>query len=139
MASPEERAELQAYMEQLRDLLRLDAWDLHVSDKPAEDDAILDIDPDPRRWYARIRIGSFFDDPGPTHHAEEQRQAVVHELLHLVAADLSIYTRAGYWRHSVSVDEANALECTVDDHVEKLIDFAARAIAPSLPLLRSAC
>lgn len=119
----------------LRDALRLQAWDFEVVEQPAEDGAGLDIKPDPRTWWARVRIGSFFTtDPLIVHGPEEQRQAAIHELLHLPQADLIRWLHEGDWDDPLAPDVAAGIRSRVVDEIEKVTDFYARAIAPSMPL-----
>lgn len=119
----------------LRDRLRLQAWDFEVVDKPAEDGAVLDVRPDPRRWWTSVRIGSFFStDPDIVNGPHEQRQASIHELLHLPQADLLHWLHEGDWSKPLAPDVAEAIRSRVDDELEKLTDFYARALAPSMPM-----
>lgn len=119
----------------LRDLLRLQAWDIEVVEFEADGEAHLDIRPNPAVWWARVRIGSFFtDDPRIVNSPEEQRKSAVHELLHLPQGDLMSWLHDGDWAKPLAPDLAQAIRSRVVDEVEKCTDFYARALAPSLPL-----
>lgn len=119
----------------LRDALRLQAWDFEVVEGDADDGAVLDVKPDPRIWWARVRVGSFFTtDPNIVHGPLEQRQAATHELLHLPQADLLRWVHEGDWVKPLAPDVADAIRSRVVDEIEKVTDFYARALAPSLPM-----
>lgn len=115
--------------------MRLQAWDFEVVEQAAEDGAMLDIKPDPRTWWARVRVGSFFQHDGDIHNdPEEQRKAVVHELLHLPQADLLFWLEQGTWKLPLAPDTAQHIEEKVLAEIEKQTEFAARLIAPNMPL-----
>lgn len=125
------RRNLQRYLEQLRDLMRLQAWDVEVLATPAYDEeALLETDPDPRRHWAPIRVGTFFEAGND---ADEQRQTCVHELIHVVQADLLHWAIVGGWRLPLAPDAARAIEEGVRSRLEVQADFLARLIAPSMP------
>lgn len=115
--------------------MRHNAWDVEVVDHPAVDGAGLDVKPDPRIWWARVRVGTYFDmGPDIVNSPEDQRQAAVHELLHLPQADLLRWLFEGDWSKPLAPDVAQAIRSRVEDEIEKVTDFYARLIAPALPL-----
>ena len=114
--------------------MRLQAWDFEVVEADATDDAVLDVHPDPRIWWARVRVGSFFTtDPNIVHGPEEQRKAAIHELLHLPQADLLRWIYEGDWDKPLAPDVAESIRARVVDELEKATDFYARLIAPFMP------
>lgn len=123
-------------MYQIRDLLRLQAWDFEVVEQPAEDGTMLDVKPDPRTWWARVRVGSFFqtDNVEISNSPKEQRTAVVHELLHLVQADLMHWLQEGVWQKPLAPDLAETIRTRVMEETEKITEFSARLIAETVPL-----
>lgn len=125
--TPAQRANLQAYLEKLRDLMRLQAWDIEVVQKPADAGSVLQITPDPRRHWAPVQVGTFFDVD-----ADEQRQTCVHEIVHLVQADLWWWLMNGDWRLPLAPDVAREIEERVRVGLEVQADFLARFIAPAI-------
>jgi len=110
--------------------MRLQAWDVEVVDlAPDDTDAILTIDPQPKRHYAPIRVGSFFAE-----RTLEQRQTVVHELAHLWHADLLWYMAMDTWRLPLAPDHARSIEERVHHELERHADAYARLLAPSMPM-----
>lgn len=130
MTTPRRRKALQAYLEQVRDLMRLQAWDLEVVDKaPDDDDSILSITPQPKRHYASVRVGSFF-----TESALEQRQTVVHEVAHLIQGDLLWYVDEEPWVLTLAPDQARTMRERIHHELEVHADAYARLLAPYMPM-----
>lgn len=124
------RGPLQAYVRQVADLFRLQAWDLEVveGDPPAR--ANMSIKPQPVRWFASIRVGEEFWECD----AEEQRHVVCHELAHVVQGDLwEFLTEAEWWKQPLAPDHATAITEVVRQEAEKQADFFARLLAPHAP------
>lgn len=122
-------------MRDIRDRMRLQAWDIEVVEQPADDGSALDIKPDSRIWWARVRVGSFFQNNDDIRNTpEEQRQTVVHELLHLTQADLLGWLERGQWKTPLSMASSGEMEERIVTEVEKFTDFAARLLAPQYPL-----
>lgn len=130
MSTPRRRRALQAYLEQVRDLMRLQAWDIVVGDQePDGADSILEVKPQPKRHHASVRVGSFFSEPQP-----EQRQTVVHELVHLVQGDLLWYLTEESWGLPLAPDQQRALQDRIHHELEVQADALARLLAPSMPM-----
>jgi hypothetical protein len=129
--SVDRRRALVAYAEQLRDRLRLQAWDLDVSEEaPASGSSILEIVPHKARHSGSIRVGSFFDVD-----RREQRYTVAHELVHLLQAELwEFFDDPQPWHDRVSADLVDDLKQKVMYELEVQADAVARWIAPSMPL-----
>jgi hypothetical protein len=123
------------YMLRLRDLMRLQAWDLEVNaTDPAKDDAALDVTPNVRLHWATVRIGTFFDNgPQYVNNRDEKRRAVIHELVHLWQADLLYYIHEGDWKLPLAPDVARSIEERIDHELEIQAEMCARALAPFMP------
>jgi hypothetical protein len=123
------RAELGAYLALAAGVLRLDGWTVTVAAEPADDDAVAQIDAPWAQRRAVVRIGAEFWRSGP----EDQRDALVHELLHLVVMPA--------WQliDELLDDELSARAARVawlgfTQHMEYSIDQLAAVIGPQLPL-----
>lgn len=125
------RRALLAYAERLRDLMRLQAWDLVVSTEPVSlRDSILEIAPHKARHAGAIRIGNYFDVD-----RREQRYTVTHELVHLVQSELWEFFRDDQpWQERTSNDLAADLTQKVNYELEVQADFIARLLAERMPL-----
>lgn len=115
--------------------MRLQAWNFGISDVAADDDENLSVLVQVRRHWASIRVGAFFDqDP------DEQRTTVVHELIHVVQADMLDYfypdpgSPHGGWRGPMAPDMISTIEAKVQLETERQADFLARLLAPLLPM-----
>lgn len=137
MVSPvtgEAREALETYTLLIRDRMRLQQWDIHVTDEPADDGASLDIKPNVRLMYARLRVGTFFDNSSLyVNNRDERRRAVVHEMFHLYQAPLLHWLQKGTWQTPLAPDQAQTIEDTVYHELEVQAEMAARLIAPTMP------
>lgn len=138
MSTPKRDKQLQLYFEQVRDWLRLSAWDIKVDTiDQASPDALLQVSVDERRHFARIVVGTFWDkDPNDTeaYVRNEQKQAVIHELLHVVHSHTSWWFDNGPWADfDMSKVDKSLIEREVRASWELIIDFTARALAPAAP------
>lgn len=123
-------AALLAYCTLVRDRMRLQAWDLEVSaESPDEDEVLLTISPNPARHFGRIRVGSFFEQD-----RREQRQTVVHELVHLIQADLWASLDSGPVSGALYRVGLTWVSETVRRELEVQADAVARLIAPTMPM-----
>ena len=119
------------YVQGLRDQLRLQAWDIDVSEKPPEDDDCeAQINPSEQRWMAVLFIADSMFDQLP----EDQRIYFVHELLHLTHAAADQVIRLGEWRHQVGQALYDQVVGDFKREIERMVDFNARLIAPRCPL-----
>lgn len=120
---------MRAYVATLQPLLMLHHWKIRVSEKPPEN---------PNFWASCYRVPCqwsawlYFADDIFEQQPEQQRETVVHELLHIVRA-----------MEYVAVSEAyNGLDQTgrawawerFDHEQEVTTDHLARVIAPFMPL-----
>lgn len=127
--SRERKVMLEAYFEACSAALRLQAWEYHVlDDAPDNGNAILSCQANPMRWGVSVWIGSFFEEP-----PLEQRQAVAHELVHVIQADLLWYATEGSWRNSHTFEVARLHEDRLKHELERQADFVARLIVHLLP------
>lgn len=131
MTTKARRALLRTYLLQLRDLMRLQAWDINVSDDPPDNpDSILSVVPHVKRWTATIYVGNFF-----AQERHEQRQVCVHEIVHLVQAMLWEWADDDSpWKDRVGRALADDIKGRVLGELENQADFLARIMAPSYPL-----
>lgn len=123
-------SEIRDYIKDLRDKMRLDAWDLTISeDPPKAEGAWAEIDPTDGRWHAAIRFrDDFFDED-----AEEQRANCVHELLHLTHYEAQEIIRNGEYRHQLGQALYDHVVGEFKHALERMTDFNARLVARSLP------
>ncbi len=123
------RRSLEAYIHHLAALLRLADWRIRLATEPAADgqNAQAYQPFDARRTYIRVRDGWLDMEP------EEQRDTIVHELLHLHLAEMS----------GMINDDTGELLDKAAYHIlheqyrlaeERAVDTLAGAIAPLLPL-----
>lgn len=129
MTTAKRRAALQAYLVELRDLMRLQAWDIEVIDKPAErPDSVLELIPHEARHLGTVRIGDFFDVD-----RQEQRQTAVHELVHLIQAGLWEYFDDGTATEVLRPTALEWISERVRAELEIQADAVARLLAPHMP------
>lgn len=120
---------LEGYLALASKVLRLDGWKVSISPVPADDDAVAQIDAPWAQRRAEVRLGAEFWVSGP----EDQRDALVHELLHLVLMPA--------WQmvdelldEELSARAARIGWLAFTQHMEYSIDQLASVIAPQLPL-----
>lgn len=120
---------LEGYLALASKVLRLDGWKVSMSPVPADDDAVAQIDAPWAQRRAEVRLGAEFWVSGP----EDQRDALVHELLHLVLMPA--------WQmvdelldEELSARAARIGWLAFTQHMEYSIDQLASVIAPQLPL-----
>ena len=124
--------EITVYVGDLRDRMRLQAWDITVSHdgRPAED-ALADCEPEGQNWHARMRFAdALFDGDWDR---DEQRDYIVHELIHLTHRDVTEPLRNGAWRQQVGQGLYDQLYGEVVRQMELTVYFLARLVAKSLP------
>lgn len=136
LASPElpavRRSALEAYVSEVRALLRLAHWTLMIPDEwPEEGDEVLAvIVPGDQRYIAHLRLGPGFWGLDPS----DQRNSVVHELLHLHHVRLTDAVRLGQWRQQVGQGLYDHLIDQVKREAELMVDALTSVIAPAMPL-----
>jgi hypothetical protein len=128
------RKALQEYLFEIRDLCRLQVWDIEVIEQPSPD-AALDTHPDPRLHWARVRVGTFFDQNENTiNDPEEQRKIAIHEILHLPQGPLLHWLENGAWAADLSPGQAQHIRERVTEETEVVTELYARMLAPLMPL-----
>lgn len=122
---------LQAYVWEIRDMLRLRHWDVFLAAEQAEDDANASVHPTPGKFVAGIRLAEHWFDRTP----EDQRNDIVHELLHLVHRDQAEVIRCGLQDSGYLPAKAFALLWRLFElHTEAMVDHLAGVLAPVMPL-----
>lgn len=127
--SPATVAMLELYLGRVASVLRLDGWHVSVSPVPAEEDAVAQVDAPWGQRRAEVRVGAEFWASTP----HGQRDALVHELLHLVLMPA--------WQmvdelleQEMSSRTARVAWLGFTQHMEYSVDQLASVIAPQLDL-----
>ena len=99
MPAPETRTEaLSDYAASVRNALHLSHWTVVVREEPPDDeDAQAEIEPIEGRYRAVLKVARDFWDREPG----QQRDTIVHEVLHLALASMVDVVRVGGYRHEV--------------------------------------
>lgn len=125
------RPKLNVYLREVRDAMRLQAWDVQVGDRPPEDPgATISTDPQPRRWWAPVFVADSFWDQT----RKEQRQDIVHELVHVATIQVWRFVHFGEWRQELPRGLFVGVDNDFRERYEEAVDFLARLIAPSMPM-----
>ncbi len=120
---------MRAYVAIVQPLLRLSQWEIYVQFQyPSREGALAESDTVRGRWVATIRFGDghFLDAP------QDQRNTVIHELLHVVTAN----ERRVVWESyecPLPGDKSIAWKA-YDFEQEMVMDHLATVLAPFLPL-----
>lgn len=119
----------QAYVDQLRPILRLADWEVRVSPLTCEDDNLATISPTFGQKRASIRLCDGWADLEP----EVQRCTIAHELIHChLHAPLEMATED--IEHFMSAGEKEMFTRGFRRTVEYAVDGLADTLAPFLPL-----
>lgn len=121
---------IQAYINQLRDLMGLGRWDVYVAAKRAPKGARASVDPIEGRAVAGIRLEKGWLDSTP----EEMRNDIVHELIHLVHRDQTDLVRAVACEAIPKQAAYDVLWGAFRLATEVMVDHLAAVIAPTMPL-----
>lgn len=122
-------ARMREYVTTLQPLLMLQHWQIRVSEKrPDNGDHWASCYRVPRQWSAWL----YFADDLFGEKPEQQRETVVHELLHIVRAMEYVAVREGY-EGLGQTSRAWAWE-RFDHEQEVTTDHLARILAPYMPL-----
>lgn len=116
------------YLAKLQTLMRLSDWEITVSfDTPAEDDCYAEIKPAKDQRRAELMFGKqfFFCTPA------DQRQTLVHELLHLHLVNAEEMA-TGAVASAVDDSAMRAFDGAFSCEVERTVDVLADVIAPLL-------
>jgi hypothetical protein len=129
------RVALNEYLYRLAHEMGLQDWTIHVSTKRADPETtFLEVETQVLTHFAQVRVGGFFrtDDDIITG-ANEQRQASVHELVHLRQARVLEWIKEGVWRNSMPRAEAELVENLLREELEIMADRLAAVIARFMP------
>lgn len=120
-----------AYLTDIRDRLGLSHWDVYLAtDYPEGDEADASIEPVDGRFVAPVRLRSGWFDRAP----HDQRNDVVHELLHLTHRDLTDHVRLTILESGYIPDAAKAsLWNPARLAAEQMVDHLAAVLAPMVP------
>lgn len=121
--------QVESYLAVLVAALRLDGWKVTVSPEPAEDDAVAQVDAPWAQRRASIRIGESFWEAD----AEDMRDTLVHELLHLVLMPAWQFVEE-LLDDEMSTKVSRVAWLCFTQHMEYSIDQLSAAISPSVPL-----
>lgn len=125
------RAKVNAYLLELRDALRLQAWDVEVGDRgPDDTEAVVAIQANSRLRWAPVFLAESFWDEDP----EEARLDLVHEFVHLILWDLWEFVDGGAWLHQLAQPLFFQVKADNRERIEQATHFLARLLAPTLPM-----
>lgn len=121
---------LQGYIWKIRGLMYLDHWDVFLAKDAAEEDANASVHPVPGRFVAAIKVApQWFDRT-----ADEKRNDIVHELIHLVHRDQTETIRVALQDSGYLPPRAfRLLWGSFAGHTEGMVDHLTSVIAPTMP------
>ena len=120
-----------AYLTDIRDRLGLSHWDVYLAaEEPESDDVHASIEPTDGRFVAPVRLARDWFDRSP----RDQRNDVVHELLHLTHRDLTDHVRltiltSGY----IPAAAYDSLWNPARLAAEQMVDHLAAVLSPMVP------
>jgi hypothetical protein len=122
------RAYWQAYIDSLKEPMRVRDWGITLTEEFAAEDAGASVSVIYGRNRANIQIAQDFD----TYEPEEQRQMIVHELMHIHAQPMGSVLQ----RVTESRTEAWLLLATAfhSEALEHMVDLMAEIVAAYVPL-----
>lgn len=119
---------LGVYVRTVADLLALRDWTFEIDKDPCDDDATATCRPCEGRKVAVISFSADFRNRP----ADEQRQTVVHELVHCHHASASDIVRLDVVKH-LAQSTYDMLWGAFSRQMEYMVDGLADAIAPLMP------
>lgn len=121
------------YIRDRADQLGLKDWTVELGDQPPMDeDALAELHPTEGRKWAVIRICSHFGKLSP----EEQRSAIIHELLHCHQVPILDIVRLDlYDARVIPASTYDILHSTMRRAAEYENDALCEAISPMFPLI----
>lgn len=129
--SEEQANALQLYIWTIRDIFRLHHWDVYLANQYAEDSAQASVHPLYGRHVAAIYINkNWFNYP-----PEDQRNAMVHEILHIVHNEQTDVVRVGYSSAMPSHKVGNAFWALFERETEMMVDHLANCLSEFFPLM----
>lgn len=120
---------VRAYIATLQPLVGLAHWRIEVADEPPEEEgAVAFFHRWPRAWGATLYFSAEHFCQSP----EEQRDTVVHELVHASLENLCVAAREGF--DGLDQTSRSWAWTRVVHEVELCVDAWAKVIGPHLPL-----
>lgn len=120
---------IQLYLWQLRDLMGLGRWDVYLGAKRAPKGCLASVLPCEGRAVANVSVSKHWWDL-PAH---EQRDTLVHELIHLVHRDQTDLIRCAAM-HGLDRTTYRVLWEAHRLATEVMVDHLTSIIAPTMPL-----
>lgn len=129
------RVALQEYIRLVAQQMGVLGWDFHVTPQPPLEECVLMIETKPVVHYARVFVGTFFDDSGDyLGGPNEQRKAVVHEVVHVIQARMFGWLREGMLKDHMALATselmANIFREEMEIQADRLADVIARYMPP---------
>lgn len=122
---------IQKYIWSVRDLLNLRHWDTFLSDEPVPREVQAQVRPVEGRYVASIHLAHDWLKREPW----DQRNDIVHELVHLTHREQTDVIRVGLLRSGLLPRKTEDLLWTnFRDATERMVDHLATAIAETFPL-----
>ena len=123
---------LQEYIWTIRDMLGLNHWDVYLAGQYSEETAMASVHPLYGRHVAAVYINRNWFSYTP----EDQRNVMVHEMLHVVHNTQTDIVRVGYSSTMPSEKTANSMWTLFERETELMVDHLANMIAGFFPLMR---
>jgi hypothetical protein len=120
--------DLESYVADLQAALNVANWKVSVAREASDVDAWADINPHEQNHTAELRVSHDFWKQTP----EQQREVLVHEILHLVTARLDQTVEA--LEDAMGKVLWAVFEPQYENATERAVDQLARIIAPTIPL-----
>ena len=121
---------IQAYINQLRELMGLHRWDIYVAAKRAPKDARAAIHPADGRAVAALSLCKGWLDSDP----DDMRNDIVHELIHVIHRDQTDLVRMVACEAIPKQAAYDVLWAAFRLATEVMVDHLASVIAPTMPL-----
>jgi hypothetical protein len=119
---------LESYVAELQEALNVANWKVSVAREASDVEAWADINPHEQNYTAELRVSHDFWRQTP----EQQREVLVHEVLHIVTARLDQTVEAleeAFGKVVWAIFEPQYVNAT-----ERVVDHLAKVLAPNLPL-----
>lgn len=119
---------LERYLLEAQQIMNLGQWKIELSDTPCDEDSLADIEVSDNLWQAKMRVARSFFKEKP----EEQRDTVVHELIHVHTAGIE---RARDRMEKTLGELAWPIfQASMENEIERTVDALAKIVAPTLPV-----
>ena len=127
---PERLPALTEYVLLLRDRMNLQTWRLEVKEED-NDEVYARVMP----WHTyRMGADLFVAPEFWTLTPPEQREGLVHELIHLIHRDMTDVIRVGKWANLVGQATYDLVWGQHNVEEERATELLSRLVAPSMPL-----